>query len=65
MSVYKRACDLAGEVFPVSKNVILQTARKHGIASDDTGRLGGEAEIPAAAHRADRGSRSASIGGAA
>src|SRR5262249_27095060 len=28
---YKRACDLAGTVFPVSEGVILATARKHGV----------------------------------
>jgi hypothetical protein len=28
---YKMARDLAGSVFPVSEQVILQTARKHGI----------------------------------
>ena len=31
MSVYKRARDLAGEIFPVSENVILQIARRYGI----------------------------------
>ena len=31
MSVYKRARDLAGPVFPVSESIILQTARRHGI----------------------------------
>ena len=28
---YKRACDLAGAVFPLSEAVILQLARKHGV----------------------------------
>jgi hypothetical protein len=28
---YKRACDLAGTVFPASEGLILATARKHGV----------------------------------